>query len=286
MSDLIRNDLDMRPRSPYRRGEKHLRNRAWWKALVQKSGRTAIPSRSNTRLERRGSSAIRAPHSFMQRSVVKASYTRNTRVTSWAAHGRYLAREGAQREGEKGLGFDSAHGDIDLSKTLAGWQKEGDQHMFRWIVSPENAASLDLPTHARELMDAVQRDLATRLEWVAIDHHDTDNPHIHILVRGLDERGQVLRIDRDYIKSGIRARSSESASKVLGLLTENDRVASRGRVVSRDQFTEIDRSLLSRADERKIVTIGSKASSDPNRNQPRAQDLARLRFLERNGLAE
>jgi type IV secretory pathway VirD2 relaxase len=27
-------------------------------------------------------------------------------------------------------------------------------------------------------------DLGTRLDWVAVDHWNTDNPHIHILVRG------------------------------------------------------------------------------------------------------
>jgi len=222
----------------------------------------------------------------MQRSVVKASYSRNTKSAPWAAHGRYLAREGAQISTGKGRGFDPAHDDIDLAKTLAGWQKAGDQYMFRWIVSPENGARLDLQAHARELMTEVQRDLGTRLEWIGIDHHDTDNPHIHILIRGRDEQGQTLRIDRDYIKSGIRTRSSEVASRALGLVSENELLAARGKVIARDQFTEIDRFLVKRANDQRVVTLTRKPPRDAHARERRSQDTARLGFLEKNGLAE
>ena len=283
MANLLRNDLDMRPRPPYKRGERRSRNRVWWRALASKHRQ---PTRSNTRLEQRGSGAVRSPRAYMQRSVVKASYSRNTKFSPWAAHGRYLAREGAQLETGKGRGFDAAHDDIDLAKTLVAWQKAGDQHMFRWIVSPENGARLDLQTHARELMSEVQRDLGTKMEWIAIDHHDTDNPHIHILIRGRDEQGQTLRIDRDYIKSGIRARSSEVASRALGLMSENELLAARGRVVARDQFTEIDRFLVKRANDQRVVTLTRKPPRDAHSRERRSQDTARLGFLEKNGLAE
>jgi type IV secretory pathway VirD2 relaxase len=35
----------------------------------------------------------------------------------------------------------------------------------------------------------MERDLGTRLEWVAIDHYNTDHPHVHLLVHGRDARG-------------------------------------------------------------------------------------------------
>jgi type IV secretory pathway VirD2 relaxase len=41
-------------------------------------------------------------------------------------------------------------------------------------------------------MSHMKHDLGTRLEWVAIDHYNTDNPRAHLLVRGLDARGQAL----------------------------------------------------------------------------------------------
>jgi len=221
----------------------------------------------------------------MQRSVVKASYARNARSASWSAHGRYLAREGAQHKDAKGLGFDSARDDINLSQLLAGWQKSGDPRLFRIIVSPENGAVMDLKEHARELVAQMERDLGTRLEWAAIDHHNTDNPHVHILIRGVTESGNALSIDRSHIKSGIRDRSQEIASLKLGLRVERDILESRAQAVTRDQFTEIDRALIGRADARNIVTFNDTPHRNEGARERQAQNVARLGFLESIELA-
>ena len=97
-----------------------------------------------------------------QRSTVKASYSRNGRSASWAAHGTYLAREGAQREGGKGRGFNAEREGIDLTATLRGWQRAGDARLWKFIVSPEHADRLDLKAHARALVSQMERDLETR----------------------------------------------------------------------------------------------------------------------------
>jgi type IV secretory pathway VirD2 relaxase len=284
MSDLLRRDLGMQPRPPRRRGERH-RTRRWWLAVAKRQGRATQSRRMNTRLGRLGAGVQREPRAFTQRSVVKVSYARNARSASWASHGRYLAREGAQREDAKGLGFDSTRDDINLSQLLAGWQKAGDPRLFRIIVSPENGAVMDLKEHARELVAQMERDLGTRLEWAAIDHHDTDNPHVHILIRGITEAGNALSIDRNYIKSGIRDRSQEIASRKLGLRVERDILESRARVVTRDQFTEIDRALIGRADARNIVTFNDTPHRNDSARKREAQNVARLGFLESMGLA-
>jgi len=221
----------------------------------------------------------------MQRSVVKVSYARNAKSASWAAHGRYLSRQGAQREDAKGLGFDATRDDINLSQLLAGWQTAGDPRLFRIIVSPENGAVMDLKDHARELIAEMERDLGTRLEWAAIDHHNTDNSHVHILIRGVTESGSALSMDRAYIKSGIRDRSQEIASRELGLRVERDILESRARVVTRDQFTEIDRTLIGRADARNIVTFNRAQHRNEGASERQAQNVARLGFLEGMGLA-
>src|SRR5438128_3670233 len=104
-----------------------------------------------------------------QRSTVKASYSRNGRSASWAAHGTYLAREGARREGGKGRGFSAEQEGIDLPATLRSWQRAGDERLWKFIVAPEHAERLDLKAHTRALVSHMERDLGTRLEWVAID---------------------------------------------------------------------------------------------------------------------
>lgn len=42
----------------------------------------------------------------------------------------------------------------------------------------------DLRTYTRHLMGRMEADLGTSLDWVAVNHWNTDNPHTHIVVRG------------------------------------------------------------------------------------------------------
>ena len=222
----------------------------------------------------------------LQRSTVKASYARNRRGTSWSAHGVYLAREGAQREGSKGLGLNQERDDVDLAGTLREWQAAGDQRLWKLIVSPEHAASLDLRAHARELVGQMQRDLGSRLEWVAIDHYNTDNPHVHLLVRGRDLDGRSLRIPRDYLTSGLRHRSQELATQRVGLRSDREILAARAQASERTQFTELDRALLRRADARGVVSYREPVPRPGPWRELYTHELRRLQFLEESGLAE
>src|SRR5262245_23376228 len=215
-----------------------------------------------------------------QRSTVKASYSKNGRSASWAAHGTYLAREGAQREGGKGRGFSAEQEGINLSQTLRGWQRSGDARLWKFIVSPERADRLDLKAHTRALVSHMERDLGTRLEWVAIDHHNTDNAHVHLLVRGRDARGEALQIHPDYLKDGIRRRSQDLATQVLGYRSEREIVESRGRAVERLRFTDLDRALLRHGGTRGLVTIDGPAPKAAAARAFRKQELRRLQVLE------
>jgi len=221
-----------------------------------------------------------------QRSTVKASYSRNGRSASWAAHGTYLAREGAQREGGKGRGFAGEQEGIDLSATLRGWQRAGDARLWKFIVSPEHAERLDLTAHTRALVAQMERDLGTPLEWVAIAHYNTDNPHVHLLVRGRDARGQALQIHPDYLKQGIRRRSQDLATQALGYRSEREIVQSRGRGVEQLRFTDLDRALVHRGGSSGLVTVDGRLSTSPTARAFRQQELGRLQVLEGLGLAE
>src|SRR6516162_10768476 len=100
---------------------------------------------------------------------------------------------------------------------------EDDRHHFRFIISPEDGAELgDLKTFTRELMLDVEKDLGTRLDWVAVDHWNTDNPHVHVLIRGRADDGRDLVISRDYISRGFRARAAERVTLELGPRSEHE----------------------------------------------------------------
>jgi type IV secretory pathway VirD2 relaxase len=220
-----------------------------------------------------------------QRSTVKISYAKNLRTKSWAAHGSYLARHGAARNGEKGLGFDHERDDIPLYATLHRWQQVGDPHVFKVMVSPERGAELDLVGHSRGLVARMERDLRTRLEWAGIVHINTGKPHAHLVIRGVDERGETLTLAKDYISNGIRELSRELATRELGYRTRREIESAREAAIERQALTEIDRAILSRADPERRVSYERawRPGSQPHLRD--LQEIRRLNFLERMGLA-
>ncbi len=220
-----------------------------------------------------------------QRSAVKVGYVRAAKRGAWRAHGAYLTREGAQREGARGLGFDATREDLDVAGTLGAWQAAGDRVLWKAIVSPEQGARLDLRGHARALVAAMERDLGTRLEWVGIDHHNTDNPHLHLLIRGRDARGRPLTLDPQYVQRGIRARSEDLATRALGWRTDREIALSRERAVERARFTDLDRAILARADGERRVAYGGRPPADGAARTQRSLEMRRLDFLRTLGLA-
>ncbi len=93
-------------------------------------------------------------------------------------------------------------------------------------------------------MADAERDLGTRLDWVAVDHWNTDNPHIHVLIRGRAEDGEDLVISRDYISHGFRNRAAERVTLGLGPAHRATRSEAHWRKeVEAERWTSLDRAL-------------------------------------------
>jgi len=199
-------------------------------------------------------------------------------------HVAYLKREGVTRDGVDARMFGTTTEDAD-TKAFAE-RCEDDRHHFRFTVSPEDATEMaDLRTFTRELMADAERDLDTRLDWVAVDHWNTDNPHVHVLVRGRADDGRDLVISRDYISRGFRARAEERVTLELGPRTEQEIRFALEREVEAERGTGLDRVLRGAADEGAGVADlrPGVPDSDP---ELRRLMIGRAAKLERLGLAE
>src|ERR1700761_863155 len=180
-------------------------------------------------------------------ALVKARVVRQMRSAgALRAHVGYLQRDGVTRDGAEGMLFDAAGDEAD-GRTFVERCKD-DRHHFRFIVSPDDAGELDnLRTFTRELMGQASRDLGTRLDWVAIDHWNTEHPHIHILVRGRADDGKDLVISRDYISTGFRARAGDLVTRELGPRSELEVRNGLEAEATAERWTRIDRSLAREA---------------------------------------
>lgn len=269
------------------RGRRPRRLVPWWVQALRR-GKAATVMRRQARITAGGGGGVRrvSPAGvYGRRSVVKASYLTNQSKGGWVRHARYLGREHAQHEHDRGLGFNAEAEGLDLVATVRPWEQAGDQLLWKIIASPEDAARLDMVAHARDLVAGMERDLGTRLEWVAIDHHNTDNPHVHLLIRGVREDGRELRLDRDYVSRGIRELSQELIERELGPRTEHEVLLAREQVIEREQWTEIDRALKRRVGLDRVVSYEGFVPWKEGTLVRAEQEIARLAYLEKLGLA-
>ncbi|WP_394439582.1 relaxase/mobilization nuclease domain-containing protein [Sphingobium naphthae] len=205
------------------------------------------------------------------------------RMAPLSAHIAYLKREGVTRDGSPTRIFD-AHGDRADDRGFAERCKD-DRHHFRVIVSPEDAAELtDLREYTRDLVRQMEADLGTRLEWIAVDHWNTDNPHVHLLVRGVNDQGGDLLIARDYISHNLRSRAEELASAELGPKPEHEVQRALDREVTAERWTRLDGEIGRAADELGVIDLRPER---PGPDDPRLRRLmvGRLQHLETMGLA-
>ncbi|MGK2910484.1 MAG: relaxase/mobilization nuclease RlxS [Sphingobium sp.] len=215
----------------------------------------------------------------VRRVVVKARIVKlGGKGMAAAAHLRYLQRDGTTREGARGALYGPDENHADGKQFLERGQ--GDRHQFRFVVAPEDGAEYeDLKPLVRRLMSQAEKDLGTRLDWVAVDHFNTGHPHSHVMLRGVDERGNDLVIARDYLTQGLRARAEELVSLDLGPRTTQEIMAAQDREIGQERFTGIDRRLLREANGDRQLMI---TTSDP---RDHALRIGRLRTLAQLGLA-
>ena len=300
MSDHRDDDFRIRPGVPKNRGQgfvskvlKQVGKTSGGKSAMRRPASTGSTGkhagqRPGSRLGR-GHTAARfagAKLTPLSRRVTIKSLLVNQRQVSpqsLSKHLRYIERDGAGRDGEPGRAYgpQADEADLDAFKERCA----DDRHHFRFIVSPEEGVDLDdLRTYTRHLMNRMEADLGTRLEWVAVDHWNTDNPHTHLIVRGRDDTGKDLIIAGDYIAHGFRHRAAELATEWLGPRTELEIQQTLQREVEQARWTSLDHTLQREAGDDGRVQV--RRFNEPKLQRQRLLLIGRLQCLQRLGLAD
>ncbi|MEO1662055.1 MAG: DUF3363 domain-containing protein [Pseudomonadota bacterium] len=257
---------------------------------LSRSGKRS--SFTGKRLGRGGASAMQANYAArryasmrQRRVIIKTHISKPGKIVGagvFSKHLKYLQRDGVERDGSDGELYTREGREVDADAFTARSQK--DRHQFRFIVSPEDADKIsDLKKYTRELMEIMERDLGTRLDWVAVDHHNTGRSHTHIVVRGKDNTGKDLIIAPDYIGRGMRDRASVLATEWLGPRRDLEILKQQNREVEQDRFTGIDRQL---DDLQKNGEITIEPASTTQDRFKRDLQIRRLKYLEDLKLAE
>jgi type IV secretory pathway VirD2 relaxase len=255
-------------------------------------------ARSSRKVRNRGTygGKGRSTHPYLQRCAVRVTYLNNKTRGQWKAHGRYLARESATHENPvEGVGFGREDQKIDIAARLEDWQRSGDERLWKLIISPEFGDQADLRRLTGDLMERMEKDLGTELEWVAVEHHNTEHPHAHVVVRGLRTDGSGLRMSREYVQQGIRSAAEHLCTRQFGYRTELDAMEAERREISEMRFTSLDRRIMREASNPGADFGPEYFEVVRNPTEPGLSETARLRaqheasrlaVLHRMGLAE
>lgn len=266
----------------------------------------------------------RSAHAFdrRQRAVVKIHYFSHGGggAAALRAHARYIARDAAARNRddraevetpdhapldgrhtsadvadssaqsrartahEPPSFYDASNDAIDGAARAREWAARDRRH-FRIIIAPENGTRLsDLRSYVREVMSRSEAALGTALDWVAVDHWDTDNPHSHVILRGRHEDGRDLVIPRPFVSHGFREAARDVATERLGVRSREDARLALRREVRAHRPTRLDLLIAPQLDRSGSVRIARL------KGPARAPDLtdalkARAHELKRLGLA-
>ncbi len=251
-------------------------------------------ARSNKRMVRRG--LMTRGNSFVgfssgQRVVVKARYVKHKAgsmkagggAASLRDHLKYISRDAAGKDGEKAVLFNEQDEGLDRKGFLELCQD--DRHHWRFIVSPESGHQIeDFHGYVRSVMKLVEKDLQTSLTWTAAVHYDTDDVHAHVIVRGVNDRGEDLVIGQDYVKEGFRRRAQEVATELLGERSLDEIRKSQEKEVEALRVTSLDRFMEKQAGEDRVLDVRGKTNFGKSIFYEGLLK-GRLRFLAASGLA-
>jgi type IV secretory pathway VirD2 relaxase len=212
--------------------------------MARSSDRVVLPVLGKPMAEKRGKARLPGSVSSFRRRVIVIAYHYKMRGQGYAklhSHLNYIERPGAGEAAITPAMFGAALDEVRGHADIAGWRD--DRHHFRILLAPNDGHKLDMKAYTREFMAEMEKALGTKLQWMAGIHEKGDaaherNRHAHIVIRGIDDRGADLVMDRNFIRHEMRRIAEELATKHLGQMSQRELDAYRARQAERERTGE------------------------------------------------
>jgi type IV secretory pathway VirD2 relaxase len=261
------------------------RRAAWLEKLPKLVGRKA----------RTGSTVMpRQERTYGRKSIVKIAFQHNFDGSKWNGklgdYSRYIERGHQKETGHREVGFDATEDAVDTVAVANKWALARDKLHWRIILTPDDVDRIDLRQHVCDVMAQMEKDLGTKLQWVAVEHDNTEHRHAHILLRGVrqelnrDGKCITLTMPREYQSQGIRYVSQELVERQLGPRSEREYLDTRSHGVEAERWTEIDRAIEKRLDG-EFVDYRFAAYLIERSQERVQQEIERMAYLEGRGFA-
>ena len=234
--------------------------------MARQGGRMALPALGKPVAERRGKAAVPVAVSPYRRRVAVIAYHYRMAGDGYSklhSHLNYIERPEAGENAVTPTLF-GADSDVPGHLVVKGWRD--DRHHFRIILAPNDGAKLDMVAYTRDFMAGLEKALGTRLEWMAGVHEKPDaahsmNRHAHIVLRGIDQTGADLVMNREFIGHEMRRIAEELATRHLGQISQKELDAYQARQAEREKAGEKNYNSGRRSTEKQTRPTKAKSRS-------------------------
>jgi hypothetical protein len=86
---------------------------------------------------------------------------------------------------------------------------------FKFIISPESPR-VDIQALVKTLVKRMEKITGYSFYWMAAVHTDTDHPHAHLLLNGMDKNGREVRFDKLFITQTMREMNRQISAELIG----------------------------------------------------------------------
>ena len=154
------------------------------------------------------------------------------------AHERYLNRYMPQKDKKDVIDKPEIFGNISMEE----YQEKMAPNCYKWVLSPEKKCNARiLKEMAKCFVARCEAFTYHKFDWQAVVHMNTEHPHVHILINGVDQKGKYFRFRKALIRAGIlREQAMEIATHMLGERTPEEIAMDKDRQLVADRCTTLD----------------------------------------------
>ncbi len=158
--------------------------------------------------------------------------------------------------------------------------------VHKLIISP-GVQDANTQEYVREVMHELGRQKGLELEWYAVEHRNTSNPHSHVVVMGTDRNGRQVKLSKDdYTKLKEKGDQYLERNKLLGKEklkeTKSKLFGKKLKEALKAAKSEFDRVMKSDDETKKLTRLETIKSQEldslgdaPNYDQLAAKKLAK-----------
>ena len=152
----------------------------------------------------------------------------------------YLTQEKKKEVIEKPKLF--SEGDVD-DAFVENYKDNMDSKHFKFIISPENP-EVDCKVLTKTLVKRLELITGYNFSWLAAVHTNTNHPHAHLLINGIDKNGKKVDCFRGtMLKHTIREMARQICTELKGERTQEEIEASKKKLPEANRYCMLDKEI-------------------------------------------